>query len=423
MLYMSSLLLLALSAEAWISNPLTSGLARASLSTSGSSTSLFMDDYEDFEDEYNYIDDDYNMDDYNYEEFIWPSLSPSSKMQEDEEEDEEDVPREVRASVAGVSVSAETGFWVMLQMATTNDKDEIVSSLLPIQVTDDPLDRCAATSGQALTIVQLLSNVDMAGVILPPQVLAQLVIVALEEANNSHVADDGAIIGSVHEHWQFNLLHSVKDQVGELVSGKKADEDFDDEFSYTDASLWVRSRTKLPVCTLDQVHFNVVDESIDLDVVVRGEGEEQGNQRFILENLSEKTVSSVLQEEYRIGVSKNFMAIALALRYKAPITVTLPTANDDDDETIFYSEKELQAKFPLYTTVANLQRTSNRVFENIERGFEYQKLQAAYNIARNKQDFKAMAKIQEKLDEMDNNLINGMDDLPVQPESDMDSME
>ena len=80
------------------------------------------------------------------------------------------------ASIAGVSVSEE-GFWTIF---STDDDN----SYVPIQVTDTTEDATAATSPQALTILQLLANVDMAGTILPPERLA-LIVVDCEQGSDS----------------------------------------------------------------------------------------------------------------------------------------------------------------------------------------------------------------------------------------------
>eukprot|EP00527_Entomoneis_sp_CCMP2396_P001782 CAMPEP_0198151712 /NCGR_PEP_ID=MMETSP1443-20131203/56739_1 /TAXON_ID=186043 /ORGANISM="Entomoneis sp., Strain CCMP2396" /LENGTH=491 /DNA_ID=CAMNT_0043817479 /DNA_START=23 /DNA_END=1498 /DNA_ORIENTATION=- len=438
-----------------------------------SRTALFYDVMDDYEDDYNsnnHVDDDY-LDDFDYD-VISNNKSNDIRARRPQ----------VRASIAGVSVSADSGFWVMLQLAgavvaatAENDSSDntvtpTTTSIWPLQVTENPADRMAATSGQALTLVQLLSSVDMAGVILPPTVLAQLVICAMEEKmeleKQQADVDDVDTDVDATDHWQLEMIQNVKEQIRGHFSGSNSnksneeeDEDDDDDFSFTQASAWIRSRTRLPVCTLDQVHFNVdVDTeedgtgasatatiSIDLDVVVRGGTGD--NYRFTLTNLSESTVSNVLHQDYRPTVSRNFMAIALALRYRAPMVVTLPSQErqqdgSSDKNKMFYSSQDELTKqgdgpFPMYTTVANLHHVSNRVVEKIERGFEVHKLNAAYNIARTKQDFKAMAKIQEKMDELDNltlssssssssNSDNGtgfLKDLPVQPDSDIDCMQ
>ena len=97
------------------------------------------------------------------------TMLQSSKHHQEEEGEEASstLLRSSRASLEGVSL-APTGFWVMLRVA----KD----GYLPWQVTDDPQDALSATSAEALTMIQLLSGVDMAGAILPPDVLAKLVL-------------------------------------------------------------------------------------------------------------------------------------------------------------------------------------------------------------------------------------------------------
>ena len=52
--------------------------------------------------------------------------------------------------------------------------------ILPLPITRDPQDAYAATSPQALTLIQLLSGVDMAGAILPPETLSKMAVLHCE---------------------------------------------------------------------------------------------------------------------------------------------------------------------------------------------------------------------------------------------------
>jgi len=454
--------------------------ATAPMPSSSSATTLFHDIMDDYRDDHDYIDDDY-LDD-NTDGFDCSGISGSNSNNSDDQDEStastmgydddegdsttraESTPQQhqqVRAQISGVSVSVESGFWVMLQFNNPNNANrknikDNNGIIWPCHVTNQPMmDRTAATSGQALTLVQLLSRVDMAGVILPPTVLAQLIAVALEDLMYDSCNDDDDTTtrdtASLDAPWQCQLLENMQSQMKALygTSSSQDDEDNDDDYFYADASVWIRSRVRLPTCTLDQVHFDLSSSSstttphIELDVAVRGVENDNNNNHYrcTLPNvLSESTVSSVLLEEYTPHVSRNFLALALALRYKAPILVTLPMTTTTPETTstdtvtnentpttttpqpmAFYrSEDDLKAAFPLYTTVQNLQKSSNRVEQNIERSFEIHQLQAAFKIARQKQDFKAMAKIQEKLDDLDQAAIK---ELPVQPESDMDCMQ
>mmetsp|Transcript_4125 Transcript_4125/g.6035 ORF Transcript_4125/g.6035 Transcript_4125/m.6035 type:complete len:482 (+) Transcript_4125:189-1634(+) len=130
--------------------------------------------------------------------------------------------------------------------------------------------------------------------------------------------------------------------------------------------------------------------------------------------------------EFDDKTSTNFLCLALALRYRAPIV--LETWEDGDSSTegassssanFIESQEELNENFPLFKTVESLKDQSNRVHENIERGFEIQKLTGALRIAMEKGDKAAASMIQEKLDQFDS-----LDELPTIPDDfGMDEMQ
>jgi hypothetical protein len=107
--------------------------------------------------------------------------------------DDNDVgPAIVPGTISGVSVSP-TGFYVMLQLGTMRkddyddmknignpfaDKKLLPNSYVAVPITRSRRDAVAATTPQALTMLQLLAGVDMAGAIIPPELLSQLVVVA-----------------------------------------------------------------------------------------------------------------------------------------------------------------------------------------------------------------------------------------------------
>ena len=429
-------------------------------------------------------------------------LEPQDEEEDDDEDDdnEEDghdnpetepnlhaTRRRGRASVVGFSVEQSSGFWAMVQ----SDSSLAASSTWwALPVTSSAMDRWAATSGPALTLVQLLGQVDMAGMVFPPHRLAQLLICGLEEQlllqqeqeQQQQVLDPAAPPVSPQAR---AFVVSIREQIRTILNGasssqhstpKEEDDDDDDEYSYTDASNWIRSRVRLPLCTLDQVTLSFVPVSSSLscesttatcrctlDIVLHPDHsvDSETKKPWTLSlPLTELTVQHVLAagdttayNDYEPLVSYHFLAVALALRYKAPIvvveeeqaqeppqpkeekqpetTLPLPAAADDDDTLAWaqtchgYSSLEaLQRDFPHYVTAAHLQQSSQRVVQTIEQGFEWHQLQAAWKIARQKQDYKAMAKIQDKLNQLEQQQQQQQEEgLSVQPESDMDQME
>ena len=414
-----------------------------------------------------------------------------------------------RATIVGVSVERSSGFWVVLQLANGGGGGGGDNcghgSYHPLQVTNDPLDRVAATSAPALTLVQLLSQVDMAGMVFPPHRLAQLVICGLEEEEeeeNKKIATEKitekettaaskqpspSTIKKDLSTPGHDLVKNVQDQIHTLIgtfrrpstsstvnatNTKDDDDEEEEEYSYSEASTWIRSRIRLPLCTLDQVHLDLSSSCLfvprndnknnedyndldvvgvptrdddddarsgcQLDVVVTekdrsssssssGNSNRNPDPRWTYQlDLTESTVAQVLLEDYQPIASRNFLAVALALRYKAPIVMAMQHKDNNNNHRSYSyaTEEDLRQKFPCYVTVWQLQQSSHRVMQNIEQSYEYHQLQAAWNMARKKQDFAAMAKIRTKLDALDEQMAFDLQQqLPVQSESDTDQME
>ena len=175
--------------------------------------------------------------------------------------------------------------------------------------------------------------------------------------------------------------------------------------TYSELHPWFRSRIRLPQCTLDEVVWDEGNK-FSYRVPVKYFG------KLSLPQPSEQVLEQVCYQ-YHPNVSGTFVAVALALRYKAPIVLVKETT-----EIPTLTEEELINRFPLYSSVDNIHQRSLRVAANIERGFKIHQLQAALRLALEKEDFAAAEKIRQKLDSLDS-----MDDLPVQPESDTSSMQ
>jgi len=340
-----------------------------------------------------------------------------------------------RARVAGVSVSS-SGFWVVLQCG----KNEF----LPLQVTDDPTqDGASASSPQALTILQLLASVDMAGAILPPDLLARMTVLSCEElvakdkddedSDPSLAASAGAtdVEREIVEEVQTKLfLFGNVTTKGDGVETSSSTTSYSEQHEFP----WMRSRIPLPQVTLDEVFVEI------------GQGNGDGGscnpdlsrqpQRYTLRcsakhigKVSFAPTESIVEQvsyEYRPGgVSMAFTAVALALRYKAPIVIVEKgeggggaSPSPSSKATPVCTLGQIEDKFPMYKTTSQLQQMTQRVHKNIERGFEVNQLQAALRLAREKGDDRAAAKIRVALDEMDS-----LSDLPTQPETDIGSMQ
>ena len=255
-----------------------------------------------------------------------------------------------RISIAGASVSPE-GFWAILQVSP----DEY----WPVQVTCSSQDEKAASSPESLTLLQLLSDVDMAGPILPPEVLAQLAVLHAERNENSKAK---------------SLLEELKLPESTL---------------YSELTSWQRSRIRLPKVTLDSI---VVTPPNTWTLVCRNGLE------FTLDEEDVEQVSY----DYNPATSLAFTCLALALRYQAPMLLSSSSSDD------LVSFSTLQQRFPLYRNLETLRKPGERVQTNLQRGFEVHKLTGALRVAMERGDEQAARLIREKLDEYDS-----MDDLPT----------
>lgn len=268
-----------------------------------------------------------------------------------------------RITISGVSVSPQ-GFWTFLRMSG--------DGYLPIQITQNPQDAHSSTSPESLILLQLISGVDMAGAILPPDTLAKLVVFHAESNPTA-----------LHSEEIFNHL--------ELPSGVN---------TYSEGNEWQRSRVKLPQVTLDELTLF----PLRFDVTIR----DMGPLSFVPSETELREVCWSYDES-----SRDFISLALALRYKAPIIV-------QEDPPSSKTMDFIKDQFPMYSTVERLHQTSSRVTKNIERGFEVHKLSGALRLAIDKGDKVAASKIQQALDKLES-----MDDLPTlkEEENHLDEME
>ena len=363
-----------------------------------------------------------------------------------------------RLNIAGVSICAgptpTAGFYVLLQSITTatttasqhqedDDDDDANNShtkTIPLPMTHDPQDAYASTSPESLTIIQLLSGVDMAGAILPPETLAKLVVLSCEQRASTRWSFEEE--KDQEDRTQRQILKQVHDQLlqhqGNTTKNTEATSASSKPLLYADAHPWLQSRVTLPQVTLDELILEYIGEEeeeeeendgipaaavasasqwqITLNCYVKGMGS--------IQLVPTPDLIQAVTYQFDAATSPLFVAVALALRYKAPTLYSVAsnvvpshtreeTGNHDDEDapsntTIptgsnipFATPTQLQEWFPQRTTVAKLQQSSTRVTQNIERGFEIHKLTKALEIARRLGDVKAERKIREKLDAFD----------------------
>jgi hypothetical protein len=265
----------------------------------------------------------------------------------------------------------------------------------------------AATSPQALTLCQLIAGVDLAGSRFPPDFLAQVAVLHLE-ASDTDDTPTLKLVGEVHRQ-----LQAVQQQWFPKEAAAASE-----PLTYLQAPQWIRARVRLPLCTLDQIVVEPASDrfKVSLHIQARDYG------RLVLSDVTDEAVADVFEPLYDAYTFSNptrlgFLTTALALRYKAPVLLQ----SDADKYLELVTDVQIQEQFPYWTTVQKVQTPSDRVVSRIVKSWEVHQLQAAYQIALQKEDAGAVAKIRAKLDEMDQ-----LPDLPVQAEfsdSELDSMQ
>ena len=279
-----------------------------------------------------------------------------------------------RASLYGVSISPD-GFQLLLQSHHRGYWN--------VPCTRTTKDAQAATSVPALTLLQLLSGVDMAGAVLPPDVLARLVVLHVGEQSSSSAfsAND-----------DDDKLQKLRNDIHKSQPPQDHDDDDDGSSSYDWQQL-----PELPTATLDQLtlvqnnqndefeswhcRFHVRLDQYDLQL------EFQPSQEHYLEQLQ------TYPQEQHETTTEAWWGLALALRYKAPIVVE-SSSNRNPTPT---SLDELQNQFPQLLTAQTLHSNAQRLTTNIETAFaetKHSKWYKALEIAHQKGDTQAAEKIQ-----------------------------
>lgn len=246
---------------------------------------------------------------------------------------------------------------------------------IPIRITSSSADAYATTSAESLTILQLLSGVDLAGAILPPDMLQKVVSLYCSRDEDNHSLDENDNVGKkggkvVMVEDELGLLQRGNEENGgvnvrgiEDTAAREVVKDFlaktlPEGTTYESANVWQRGRVKFPKMTLDSVRIDVtppmvgetgVSEREDngdstlsvhtvpltfyLDCTIEGlarlsvplhsEWNVEG-EGIHLEGTEPDLSSSILREvcyDYDLDTSGAFVSLALALRYRAPILI------------------------------------------------------------------------------------------------------
>jgi hypothetical protein len=334
-------------------------------------------------------------------------------------------PRMYRAAFSGVAVSP-TGFWVVFQVAPDQywpvQVTAVAASAVTTTVTStDHPPTAIVTSPEALTLLQLLAGVDMAGAILPPDILARIIIGVCDNEYDIDEYDDND-----------NSKRTIRDLV-RRSSNWPDTKQVSVDTAFLELPDWWQSRILLPICTLDEIHYQESGSSVgggggggggawEYQCQVQDVGSHTVTPTCkVLEKVAWSDPATAItaddedSEDVPCSEQAAFFALALALRYKAPIRLSLAPSNSD---ALLLSHDQVLVQFPLYRSRDKLQETPATVTANIERGFEIHKLQRALQIAIQKRDLSAAAKIRNVLDEMDS-----LQDLPVQAETDTQNMQ
>ncbi|OEU11343.1 hypothetical protein FRACYDRAFT_245663 [Fragilariopsis cylindrus CCMP1102] len=242
--------------------------------------------------------------------------------------------------------------------------------VVPLKMTTDPADTYQATSPESLTLCQLLSGVDMAGAILPPELLGKIVVYHIEEkySNYDHEEDD-------HDEEEENEQQVLLE---ENYSSESSSSDFSSSsssISYRDAYPWLQSRIRLPQ-----------------------QQQQQSSQGQQLPS----------QKEEGNDESNNQDALNDTTTYVDSSSRSSSSSSSNTAAATYWSRDELDRDFPQRLGLRSLQQQSTRVTDNIERGFEIHKLTGALQIAKRLGDEAAAVQIRAKLDDYDS-----MKDLPT----------
>ena len=178
----------------------------------------------------------------------------------------------LEAQVAGVSVSG-SGFLVLLQ--TSNAE---ATTTFPIQLTEtsstedvtnatdtrlpslfqENNDQSSVNTAEALTFLQLLNGVDMATMVLPPDMLSLITVwfAFLIEEYAVEVEDELGLSDETNASQDFS---DALEYIRTMVRTTMPTTEIGSTLSYIDASAWQRARVQLPRVWLRGVKLDVVE--------------------------------------------------------------------------------------------------------------------------------------------------------------------
>lgn len=288
--------------------------------------------------------------------------------------------------------------------------------VLPVPVSSSRRsDAEAATSSEALTFLQLLGGVDVgAEGVLPVGASVRL---AAARCRSSSTDDDPAVEafrsaptrtddwGRVRTLWPDVRV----DRVELRMDARRADDDDDDGPPATRASFTL-------ACTVAGRH----PLSVPLDGPSSYDDDDE-----VSSSLPTRDPDDDVDDDVARRALAAFRALALALRYRAPVeSVVDPTTiadpstacvldpNDDDDVGGLPS---LADAYPVWRSADSLELQSTRVAETVRKGFEANRLEGALRVAVRVGDRAAEERIRRRIAEYDR-----LDDLPVLGETDDD---
>lgn len=339
----------------------------------------------------------------------------------DEEETEETDATWLNLELIGVSVSP-LGFLLLYQTSWLQMNNTTQTITLPIRISTE--DTKEAKSIEALTILQLINGIDMAGTTFPPNVLtslAALKVILLKETDQ-HIFVDEAV----------QLIHQA---MRNALDG----------ISYEEATPWQRNKIQYPKISLPRVRISVPETSlcntttttsttnIPLPIQFHLECTIQSMKPLSIPLFSEhnflpqdNTVESVPLEDLDIyGIinpltSAAFLSLALSLRYKASVgmystdlqrlIVWSETSNittiigSGIFTTISNTEKQehptnsrIAHYLPNWKSIQSIRNVNERVTESFGQNFEVGRLEAALQIAIDRGDEQAADKIRKSI--------------------------
>ena len=366
--------------------------------------------------------------------------------------------------IQGVSISP-IGFIVLLQSTTREDNYE-KRMILPIRVTSDPEDEFSASSPESLTICQLLEGVDMAGAMLKPSILNEVVALSCSLSENQPMQSSFLINSSssprihVEDELGLSTLDNMQIQQSSLTSStissntrtwfnQRIAESLPLQTSFATAQPWERNRVIFPPIQLVGVDIQLPLDKLSLSPQLHKENNNynytiplQFNLKCIVNENQPLTVplysevstlkacvpcydealeNELIQSElilrqclytFDISSSAAYLAIALALRYDAPIRISSNaiqlfslnhhmeknpssssssacTNNNDSNK-----DDEILKIFPKFKSRSSVRTMMGRTLKDIEQGFHLKQLMSALNVAKTKKDRLAITKIE-----------------------------